>query len=75
MLTIFVTMTFFLLLKGIRLSVWETKDTNMGATNLTNINYSTIGNVKFTDAIKYYLTSLGKLVSTMTEQEKTRPNF
>ena len=42
----------------------------MGGTNLTNINYSTIRNVKFIDTMKYYLTSLGKLVSTMTEKEK-----
>ena len=58
------------LLKGIRLSVWKTKDINMGGTNLTNINYSTIGNLKFIDTMKYYLTSLGKLASTMTEKEK-----
>ena len=58
------------LLKGIRLSVWETKDINMGGTNLTTINYSTIGKVKFIDAMKYYLTSLGKLAWTMTEKEK-----
>ena len=61
---------FFFLLKGIRLSVWETKDISMGGTNLTNINYSTIGNVKFIDTMKYYLTSLGKLASAMTEKEK-----
>ena len=42
----------------------------MGGTNLTNINYSTIGNVKFIDTMKYYLTSLGKLASTMIEKEK-----
>ena len=60
----------FFLLKRIRLLVWETKDINMGGTNLTNINYSTIGNVKFIDTMKYYLTSLGKLASTMTEKEK-----
>ena len=42
----------------------------MGGTNLTNINYSTIGNVKIIDTMKYYLTSLGELVSTMTEREK-----
>ena len=42
----------------------------MGGTNLTNINYSTIRNVKFIDTMKYYLTSLGKLASTMTEKEK-----
>ena len=26
----------------------------MGGTNLTNINYSTIGNVKFIDKMNYY---------------------
>ena len=60
----------FFLLKGIRLLVWETKDINMGGTNLTNINYSTIGNIKFIDTMKYYLTSLGKLASTMTGKVK-----
>ena len=39
----------FFLLQGIRLLVWETKDINMGGKNLTNINYSTIGNVKCID--------------------------
>ena len=47
----------------------------MGGTNLTNINYSTIGNVKFIDTMKYYLTSLGKLASTMTEKEKNIAKF
>ena len=42
----------------------------MGGTNLTNINYSTIRNVKFIITMKYYLTCLGKLASTMTEKEK-----
>ena len=60
----------FLLLKGIRLLVWEAKDINMGLMNLTNINYSTIGNVKFIDSMTYYLTSLGKLASTVTGKEK-----
>ena len=60
----------FFLLKGIRFSVWEINDINMVGTNLANINYSTIKNVKLIDTMKYYLTSLGKLVSTMTEKEK-----
>ena len=55
--------------------VWETKDINMGGTNLVNINYSTIGNVKFIDTMKYYLTSLGKLASTMTEKETNNAEF
>ena len=34
----------------------------MGGTNLTNINYSTIGNVKFIDTMKYYkLLLVGKV--------------
>ena len=65
----------FFLLKGIKLLVWETKDINMGGTNLTNINYSTIGNVKFIDTMKYYLTSLGKLASTITEKEKNNADL
>ena len=47
----------------------------MGGTNLTNINYLTIGNLKFIDTMKYYLTSLGKLASTMTEKKKQRQAF
>ena len=65
----------FFLLKGIRLSVWETKDINMGGTNLTNINYSTIRSVKFIDTMKYYSTSLDKLASTMIEKEKNNAEF
>ena len=42
----------------------------MGGTNLTNINYLTIENVKFIDTMKHHLTGLGKLASTMTEKEK-----
>ena len=58
------------MLKEIELLVWETKDINMGGINLTNINYSTIRNIKFIDTMKCYLTSLGKLASTMTGKEK-----
>ena len=47
----------------------------MGGINLTNINYSTIRNVKFIDTKKYYLTSYGKLASTMTGKEKITPNL
>ena len=47
----------------------------MGGTNLTNINYSTLGNVKFIDTMKYYVISLDKLASTLTEKEKATPNF
>ena len=65
----------FFLLKRIRLLVRKAKDINMGRTNLANIDYSSIGNVKFIDTKKYYLTSLGKLLSTMTEKEKNNAEF
>ena len=58
--------------KGIRLSVWETKDINIGETGLTNINFASIGNVKFINTMKYYHTSLGKLASALTDIKKNR---
>ena len=44
----------FFLLKGIRNSVWGTKDLNIGGIRLTNINFQSLGSqVKFTDTMKY----------------------
>ena len=61
----------FILIKGIRLSVWATKDVNIGGTGLTNIDFASITNqVKFIDAMKYFLTSLGQLVSTLDDVKK-----
>ena len=57
-------------IKGIRLSVWETKDINIGGTGLTNINFASIGQVKFIDTMKYFLSSLGKLAETLDPTEK-----
>ena len=62
----------YFLIEGIRLSVWETKDINIGGTGLTNINFASISNIKFIDTMKYYQTSLGKLASMMTDIEKNR---
>ena len=60
----------YLLIKGTRLSVWETKDINIGGTGLTNINFESIGQVKFIDTKKYFLFSLGKLAETLDPIEK-----
>ena len=60
----------YFLIKGITLSVWETKDINIGGNGLTNINFASIGNIKFIDIMEYYQTSLGKLASTLTDIEK-----
>ena len=61
----------FYMVKGFRSSVWGTKNLNMGGTNLTNVNYATIGaQVKIIDTLKYYQTSLSALTSTANEKEK-----
>ena len=62
----------YFLIKGIRLSVWETKDINIGRTGLTNINFASIGQMKFIDTMKYFLSSLGKLTETIDPIEKER---
>ena len=56
------TRCFFFVLKGIRLSIWRTKQLNVGGTNLTKVQYPNIVNqVKFIDTMKYYQQSLSSL--------------
>ena len=62
----------YFLIKGIRISVWETKDINIGRTGLTNINFASIGQVKPINTMKYFLSSLGKLAETIDRIEKER---
>ena len=62
----------FFFIKGTRLLVWETKDINIGGTGLTNITYTSIGNTKFIDTMKYNQTSLGQLATTLTDDEKIK---
>ena len=69
---------FFLFLKGLRPSIWETTDINIGGKNATDVNFAIIQNqVRFTDTAKYYQHSLANLASSMTEieQENVRKNF
>ena len=58
----------FFLLKNIRLSVWRTKDINIGGKNLTDINFASIDNFKSIDIMKYYETSLGQLSETLFDE-------
>ena len=59
----------FFSLKGLKISVWNTKDINIGGDGLTDINFANFGSqVNFIDTMKYYLTSLEKLASTMDEK-------
>ena len=63
---------FYFFLKNIRLSIWRTKDINIGGKNLTDINFASIDNFKFIDTLKYYQTSLSQLSETANEKEKEK---
>ena len=49
----------FFLLKGFQATAWDTKDINLGGTNLTNIDFANIGSE-----------SLGQLAVTLSVDEK-----
>ena len=68
----FFSFDFFVVVKGIRLCVWLTKQLNLGGNNLTNVQYANIGSqIKFTDTIKYYQQSLSSLAKSANENKKT----
>ena len=63
----------FYMVKGYRSVCWETKDFNMGGTNLTNVNFANIGSqVKIIDTLKYYQITLANITSTADEIEKSQ---
>ena len=63
----------FFLLKGIRLSVWKTKDLNIGRSGLASINSASLSSqVKLIYTMKYYLSSLGSPVHSLDDVEKLR---
>ena len=68
----FLVFDIYFLIKGIRISVWDTKDINFGGTGLTNINFGNISQIKLIDTMKYFLTSLAMLASTLDTTEKKR---
>ena len=57
-------------LKAIRLSAWKTKDINIGGACLINVSFASIEQLKLTDTMKYFQTSLGKLAKTLSSDEK-----
>ena len=62
---------FFLFLKGIRLSVWETTATEIGGKKQTDVNFAIIRNqVQFIDTVKYFQQRLGSLADSITDIEK-----
>ena len=62
----------YFLLKGIRVSVWDTKDINIGGSGLTTVNFGSIGEVKLIDRMKCFLTSLERLAATLDPIERER---
>ena len=51
--------------------MWGMKDINIGGGGLGNINFASLGSqLKFIDTMKYYLSSLGSLPSTLNDVEK-----
>ena len=62
---------FFLFLKEIRPSIWETSGIKIGGKNLTDVNFAIIRNqVRFINTLKYFQQSLGRLADNMTDIEK-----
>ena len=60
---------FFFLLKSISLSVWKTKNLNIGGSNFANENFANLGNqVKLSDMPKYYQQSLVQLTDTIAPE-------
>ena len=61
---------FFFVMKGLRLSVWKTKDLNMGGKGIRNMSYASISDqVKFIDIIKFYQGPLHTLATSMKPAE------
>ena len=61
----------YFILRGIRLSTWETKNLSIGGTNLININFANLSNkLKFINTCKYFQTILVALASTIDKNEE-----
>ena len=62
---------FFLFLKEIRPSVWETSGIEISGRNPTDVNFAIIkSQVCFIDTVKYFQQSLGSLADSMTDTER-----
>ena len=62
---------FYLFLKGIRPSVWETTEIAIGGKNPTDVNFAIIRNqVRFIDTVKYFQQSVASFADSMTDIER-----
>ena len=67
----FFSFDMYFLLKGFRATAWNSKDINIGGTNLAHINFANIGaETKLIDILKNYQKRLGQLAATLSEEEK-----
>ena len=58
-------------MKGLRLSVWRTKNLSIGGKGISNLNYANIGNqIKFIGTIKFYQEPLSKTAKNTEPSEK-----
>ena len=63
--------SFLFVLKGIRISVWKTKNINIGGKGLRNVSYANISDqVKFIDPIKFFQESPSELAPSMEHLER-----
>ena len=61
----------YFFIRGYRTTAWTSKNSNIGGTGLTRINFANINNThKFIDTLKFYQQSLSQLTKTATEEEK-----
>ena len=58
-------------MKGLRLSIWKTKDLRIGGKNLIDINYANISDqIKLIGTIKFYQKPLATLAKSTQENKK-----
>ena len=62
----------YFLLKGTRVSVWDTQEINIGESGLTTKKIASLDDVKLIDTMKYFLTSLERLAATLDPIERER---
>ena len=62
----------FFIMKRIRIPTWGSKNLSIGGWCWTKVNYANYDNFKFTDAFKYFQTTLSNLSSATDEKEKKK---
>ena len=70
MYTIYLVLTYIILLRLTLQSAWCSKSLNIGDTTLTQVNFGNIaGEIKLIDTLNFYQKSLADLASTLSDEE------